>query len=113
LHLYKKLTLINTGLGLFISILILVTYIFINSFIGIPILGLFLGGTIVHVIILIAINFSALFVILYFKNTRMIGLILIICGVIVFGTITFLGIPSLVLFVISGILALRQKRLHA
>lgn len=110
MKLYKKLTLINTILGITVCIIILLIYFFINSLIGIPLLGLFLGGTILHVLILLFINIAGIVSIFYIKNIRIMGIALIIYGTLVLATATFFGIPGFVLFVIAGILALKEKR---
>jgi hypothetical protein len=110
MKLYKKLTLINTILGITVCIIILLIYFFINSLIGIPLLGLFLGGTILHVLILLFINLAGIVSIFYIKNIRIMGIALIIYGTLVLATATFFGIPGFVLFVIAGILALKEKQ---
>jgi hypothetical protein len=110
MKLYKKLTLINTILGITVCIIILLIYFFINSLIGIPLLGLFLGGTILHVLILLFINIAGIVSIFYIKNIRIMGIALIIYGTLVLATATFFGIPGFVLFVIAGILALKEKQ---
>jgi hypothetical protein len=110
MKLYKKLTLINTILGITVCIIILLIYFFINSLIGIPLLGLFLGGTILHVLILLFINLAGIVSIFYIKNIRIVGIALIIYGTLVLATATFFGIPGFVLFVIAGILALKEKQ---
>ena len=111
MKLYKKLTIINTVLGIIACLIILFIYFFINSFIGIPLLGLFFGSTILHVFILFIISLIGIFSIFYIKNTRLLGISLIIYGVIVLAVATFLGIPGFILFVIAGILALKEKQL--
>lgn len=108
--LYKKLTIINTILGITVCIIILLIYFFINSLIGIPLLGLFLGGTILHVFIVLLINIAGIVSIFYIKNTRIVGIALIICGTLVLATATFFGIPGFILFVIAGIMALKEKQ---
>ena len=110
MKLYKKLTIINTALGITVCIIILVIYFFINSLIGIPLLGLFLGGTILHVFLVLLINLAAIVSIFYIKNTRIVGISLIIYGTLLFATATFFGIPGLILFVIAGIVALKEKQ---
>ncbi|MGE0243702.1 MAG: hypothetical protein AB7P56_07215 [Nitrososphaeraceae archaeon] len=111
MKLYKKLTIINTVLGIAACIIILFIYFFINSFIGIPLLGLFLGGTILHVFILLLISLAGMVSIFYIKNTRILGISLLICGILILATATFFGIPGFILFVIAGILALKEKQL--
>jgi len=110
MKLYKKLTIINTILGITVCIIILLIYFFINSLIGIPLLGLFLGGTILHVFIVLLINLAGIVSIFYIKNTRIVGIALIIYGTLVLATATFFGIPGFILFVIAGILALKEKQ---
>ena len=110
MKLYKKLTLINTILGITVCIIILLIYFFINSLIGIPLLGLFLGGTILHVFIVLLINLAGIVSLFYIKNTRIVGIALIIYGTLVLATATFFGIPGFVLFVIAGIIALKEKQ---
>lgn len=109
LKLYKKLTILNASLGLTIAIIFFASYFLVNSFIGIPILGLFLGNVLVHVLIILAINIASLVVIFYIKNERFIGLSLIGCGVLILFSLMYIGIPSFILFIIAGILALRGK----
>jgi len=46
---YRKLTLITAILGLVILVPIIVGYAYVNSLIGFPILGLFLGGLLLYV----------------------------------------------------------------
>ena len=84
MKLYKKLTIINTSLGITVCIIILLIYFFINSLIGIPLLGLFLGGTILHVFIVLLVNLAGIFSIFYIKNTRIVGIALIIYGTLLF-----------------------------
>ena len=110
MKLYKKLTIINTILGITVCIIILLIYFFINSLIGIPLLGLFLGGTILHVFIVLLINLAGIVSIFYIKNTRIVGIALIIYGTLVLATATFFGIPGFILFVIAGIIALKEKQ---
>ena len=110
MKLYKKLTIINTILGITVCIIILLIYFFINSLIGIPLLGLFLGGTILHVFIVLLINLAGIVSLFYIKNTRIVGIALIIYGTLVLATATFFGIPGFILFVIAGIIALKEKQ---
>lgn len=115
MKLYKKLTLINTILGITVCIIILLIYFFINSLIGIPLLGLFLGGIILHVFIVLLVNLAGIVSIFYIKNTRIVGIALIINGTLLLATATFfgipVGIPGFILFVIAGILALKEKQI--
>ena len=110
MKLYKKLTIINTILGITVCIIILFIYFFINSLIVIPLLGLFLGGIILHVFIVLLVNLAGIVSIFYIKNTRIVGIALIIYGTLVLATATFFGIPGFILFVIAGILALKEKQ---
>ena len=110
MKLYKKLTIINTILGITVCIIILFIYFFINSLIVIPLLGLFLGGIILHVFIVLFINLAGIVSIFYIKNTRIVGIALIIYGTLVLATATFFGIPGFILFVIAGIIALKEKQ---
>jgi hypothetical protein len=106
---YQKLTLITAILGLVILVPIIVGYVYINNLIGFPVLGFFLGGVLLHVFLLIIVNASSLYVAFRIKNTKIAGLLLIVCGVVILASATFLGIPSFVLFCIGGVLALREK----
>ncbi|HJU58840.1 MAG TPA: hypothetical protein VJ583_03770 [Nitrososphaeraceae archaeon] len=116
MKLYKKLTIVNTILGIIASIIILFIYFFINSLIGIPLLGLFFGGIILNVFILLIISLAGIISIFYIKNTRILGIALIIYGILVLSTTVtnpifiIFGIPGFILFVISGILALKEKQ---
>jgi len=58
---YQKLTLITAILGLFILVPIIVGYAYVNSLIGFPVLGLFLGGLLLHVFLLIIVNVVSLY----------------------------------------------------
>jgi hypothetical protein len=107
--LFQKLTLITAILGLIIPLLGVVAYVFINSIIGIPVLALFLGGIMLIAVLIIAINGAALFVAFYLKNTKIVGIILISCGAILLVTVQLWGLPGLVLYIVSGLLALREK----
>jgi hypothetical protein len=109
MKLYQKLTLITAILGLIVPLVGVFVYVFINSLTGIPILALFLGTTVLIAIVIIAINIAALVVVFYIKNTKLVGIILISCGVILFLTVQIWGIPGLVLYIVSGIIALREK----
>ena len=106
---YQKLTLITAILGLVILVPIIVGYVYINSLIGFPVLGFFLGGVLLHVFLLIIVNASSLYVAFRIKNTKIAGILLIVCGVVILASATFLGIPSFVLFSVAGVHALREK----
>ncbi len=106
---YQKLTLVTVILGLIIPLFGLFLYFFVNSLIGIPLLGLVFGGALLVAILIIAINIAGLVVAFKIKNTKIAGISLIGCGVALFLTIHFFAIPGLVLFVIAGIMAVRGK----
>ncbi|TVP41676.1 membrane protein of unknown function [Candidatus Nitrosocosmicus arcticus] len=106
---YQKLTIITSVLGLIIPFIGLFLYFLINSFIGIPVLALFVGWALLIAIAIIAINVGAIFAAFKFKNMKIVGGILIACGVLLFALIQWFAIPALVLFVIAGIMALREK----
>ena len=80
---YQKLTLITAILGLVVLLPIIVGYVYFNSLIGFPILGLFLGGILLHVFVLLLINAASLYVAFRIKNTKMAGILLIVCGVVI------------------------------
>ncbi len=107
---YQKLTLVTVILGLIIPLFGLFLFFFINSLIGIPLLGLVFGTALLVAILIIIINVAGLVSAFKIKNTRIAGIILIGCGVALFLVIHLFAIPGLVLFVISGILALREKK---
>lgn len=109
MKLYQKLTLINAVLGLVVPLLGVFAYVFINSLTGIPILALFLGTAVLIAVVIIAINIAAIVVAFYIKNTKLVGMILISCGIVLFLTVQIWGIPGLVLYAVSGIIALREK----
>ena len=107
---YQKLTIITAILGLIIPFIGLFLYFLINSFIGIPILALFVGWALLIAVAIIGINVGAIVAAFKVKNTKIVGGILIACGVLLFALIQWFAIPALVLFVIAGILALREKK---
>jgi hypothetical protein len=107
--LYQKLTLITAVLGLVVPLLGVFAYLFINSLTVIPVLALFLGTAVLIAVAIIAINIAAIVVAFYIKNTKLVGMILISCGIVLFLTVQIWGIPGLVLYVVSGIIALREK----
>ena len=109
MKLYQKLTLITAVLGLVVPLLGLFAYLFINSLTVIPVLALFLGTAVLIAVAIIAINIAAIVVAFYIKNTKLVGMILISCGIVLFLTVQIWGIPGLVLYVVSGIIALREK----
>lgn len=106
---YQKLTIITAILGLIIPFIGLFLYFFINSIIGIPLLALFVGWALLIAVGIIAINIGAIVAAFRIKNTKIVGGVLIACGVLLFLLIQWFAIPALVLFVIAGILALRNK----
>ena len=108
---FQKLTIITAILGMVIPFIGLFLYFLINSFIGIPILALFVGWALLIAIAIIAINIGAIVAAFKVKNTKIVGGILIACGVLLFALIQWFAIPALVLFIIAGILAFRQKNM--
>ncbi|MDN5845502.1 MAG: hypothetical protein L0H53_04415 [Candidatus Nitrosocosmicus sp.] len=106
---YQKLTIITAILGLIIPFIGLFLYFLINSVVGIPILALFVGWALLIAIAIIGINVGAIIAAFKIKNTKIVGGILIACGVLLFALIQWFAVPALVLFVIAGILALREK----
>jgi hypothetical protein len=106
---YQKLTIITAILGLILPFIGLFLYFFINSIIGIPVLALFVGWAMLIAVGIIAINIGAIVAAFKVKNTKMVGGILIACGVLIFLLIQWFAVPALVLFVIAGIMALRNK----
>ena len=59
---YQKLTLITAIFGLVVLVPIIVGYVYFNSLIGFPILGLFLGGILLRVFVLLLVNAANLYV---------------------------------------------------
>ena len=107
---YQKLTLITVILGLIVPLSGLFLYFFVNSLIGIPILGLVFGGALLVAILIIAVNIAGLVAAFKVKNPKTAGILLIGCGVWnSFLVVHLLAIPGLVLFVIAGIMALRER----
>lgn len=96
-------------LGLVVQVPIIVGYVYFNSLIGFPILGLFLGGIRVHVFVLLLVNAASLYFVFRIKNTKIVGILLKVCGAIILATATYFGAASLVLFCIAGVLALKEK----
>ena len=107
---YQKLTMITAILGLVVLVPIIVGYVYFNSLIGFPILGLFLGGILLHVFVLLIVNAASLYVAFRIKNPKMAGILLIVCAVVILAAATYFGIPSSVLFCIAGVLALKEKQ---
>ena len=108
---FQKITLVTSILGLVILVPVIVVYGYANSLIGIPILGIVLGGLILHVILLIIVNLASLYVAFKMKNKKIVGILLIACGIVILAIANFLGIPGCILFIIAGILALKESRL--
>ena len=106
---YQKLTIITSILGLIIPFIGLFLYFLINSVVGIPILALFVGWALLIAVAIIAINVGAIVAAFKIKNTKIVGGILIACGVLLFVLIQWFAVPALVLFIIAGILAFREK----
>ena len=106
---YQKLTIITAILGLIIPFIGLFLYFLINSFVGIPILALFVGWALLIAIAIIAINVGAIVAAFKIKNSKIVEGILIACGIMLFALIQWFAIPALALFVIAGIMALREK----
>jgi len=75
----------------------------------IPILVVFLADAVLISVEIIAIKLIGLFIVFCIKNTKVVGLALILCGVILILTIQLWGIPGFVLYIVSGIMALREK----
>ena len=107
---YQKLTIITAILGLIIPFIGLFLYFLINSIVGIPILGLFVGWALLIAIAIIAINVGAIVAAFKVKNNKIVGGILISCGILLFVLIQWFAIPALALFVIAGIMAFREKK---
>jgi len=106
---YQKLTIITAILGLIIPFIGIFLYMLINSVIGIPILALFVGWALLIAVGIIAVNIGAIVAAFKVKNKNWLGGILIACGVLLFLLIQWFAIPALVLFVIAGILAFKDK----
>ncbi len=106
---YQKLTIITAILGLVIPFIGLFLYFLINSFVGIPILALFVGWALLIAVAIIAINVGAVIAAFKIKNPKIVGAILIACGVLLFALIQWFAVLALALFVIAGILAFREQ----
>ena len=87
MKLYQKLTLITAILGLVVPLLGVFAYVFINTLTGIPILALFLGTALLIAVVIIATNIAAIVVAFYIKNTKLVGMILFSCGIVLFLTV--------------------------
>ena len=79
---YQKLTLITVILGLIIPLFGLFLYFFVNSLIGIPILGLVFGSALLVAVLIIAVNIAGLIAAFKVKNPKIAGMLLIGCGVV-------------------------------
>ena len=110
MQVFQKISLITSILGLILLVPIIIIYGYANSVIGIPILGLFLGGLILHVFLLIIVNLASLYVAFKMKNKKIVGIVLIVCGIVIFAIANLPGIPGCILFSIAGILALNESR---
>jgi hypothetical protein len=106
---YQKLTLVTAILGSVIPVFGLFLYFFVNSLLGIPLLALVLGSALIGAFITIAINIGAIVAAFKIKNTKIAGVSLMACGGALFLVLHFFAIPGLILFVIAGFLALREK----
>ena len=106
---FQKLTIITAILGMVIPFMGLFLYFLINSFVGIPILALFVGWALLIAVAIIAINVGAVIAAFKIKNPKIVGAILIACGVMLFALIQWFAVLALALFVIAGILAFREK----
>lgn len=106
---YQKLTIITAILGLIIPLIGIALYMIINSFVGIPILALFVGSALLIAVGIIAINVGAIVGAFKIKNKKLLGGILIACGILLFALIQWFAVPALILFVIAGIMALKDK----
>jgi hypothetical protein len=109
MKLYQKITLITTILSLIVPFSVIFVYFFIDSLMEIPILGVFLADAVLISVEIIAIKLIGLFIVFCIKNTKVVGLALILCGVILILTIQLWGIPGFVVYIISGIMALKEK----
>ena len=110
MKLYQKITLITTILSLIVPLSVIFVYFFIDSLMEIPILGVFLADAVLISVEIIAIKLAGLFIVFYIKNTKVVGLALIVCGVVLILTIQLWGIPGFVLYIVSGIMALRETQ---
>ena len=109
MKLYQKITLITTILSLIVPLSVIFVYFFIDSLMEIPILGVFLANAVLISFEIIAIKLAGLFIVFYIKNTKVVGLALILCVVILILTLQLCGITWFVLYIVCGIMALREK----
>jgi hypothetical protein len=84
-------------------------YFLVKRIIGIPLLALFVGWALLIAVGIIAINIGAIVAAFKIKNKKIVGGVLITCGVLLFAIIQWFSIPALVLFVIAGIMAFKNK----
>ena len=110
MKLYQKLTLITTILSLIVPLSVIFAYFFIDSLMEIPILGVLIVDALLISVEITVIKLSGLFIVFYIKNTKVVGLALISCGVILILTIQIWGFPGFVLYIVSGIMALRENQ---
>ena len=108
--LYQKITLITTILSLIVPLSVIFIYFFIDSILKIPILGVFISDAVLISVEIIIIKLAGLFTVFFIKNAKVVGLALILCGVILILTIQLWGIPGFVVYIISGIMALRENQ---
>ena len=109
MKLYQKITLITTILSLIVPLSVIFVYFFIDCLMEIPILAVFLADAVLISVEIIAIKLIGLFIVFCIKNTKVVGLALILCGVILILTIQLWGIPGFVVYIVSGIMALKEK----
>jgi hypothetical protein len=76
----------------------------------IPILGVFIADAVLISVKIISTKLTGLFIVFFIKNAKVVGLALILCGVILILTVQLWGIPGFVVYIISGIMALRENR---
>ena len=77
---------------------------------NIPILGIFIADAVLISIEIIIIKLAGLLIVFFIKNAKVVGLALISCGVILILTIQLWGIPGFLVYIISGIMALRENQ---
>ena len=107
---YQKLTLITAIFGLVVLVPIIVGYVYFNSLIGFPILGLFLGGILLHVFVLLLVNAASLYVAFRIKNTKMASILLIVCGVVILAASYFTSEFHPLFYFVLLVLALKEKQ---
>ena len=77
---------------------------------NIPILGIFIADAVLISIEIIIIKLAGLLIVFFIKNAKVVGLALILCGVILILTIQLWGVPGFVVYIVSGIMALRENQ---